>query len=172
MFNNLVTYHVHKRDPLPPSDALAYQYILAGNGLFVRAETCFFEAIVPIVACTVRGLAPLRHHFRLKVPRIPARLLDIILADARRARRPDGGLNEIFYQFHHHGRTVQVQKPPQQTSCASVMAAGVEFRQNTKTVEFRELVETNGGKIIRLPEGSFKEMGTGVNTVIVTMLRL
>lgn len=124
MFDNLVTYHVHQSDPLPANNALAYQYILAGNGLFIRAETHFFEAILPIASCIVRGLAPLRRHFRLKVPRIPARLLDTILTDACRARRPDGGLNEVLYQFHHHGQTVQVKKPPQQTSIASVMAAG------------------------------------------------
>ncbi|HRQ42142.1 MAG TPA: Mov34/MPN/PAD-1 family protein [Chloroflexota bacterium] len=126
MFANLVTYHVHKQNPLPPSDALAYQYILAGNGLFIRAETHFFEAILPIAPCTVRGLAPLRHHFRLKVPRIPDRLLDTVLANARRARRPDGGLNEVLYQFHHHGQTVQVKKPAQQATPTSVLATGMD----------------------------------------------
>lgn len=34
MFDNLVTYRVHKCDPLPANNSLAYQYILAGNGLF------------------------------------------------------------------------------------------------------------------------------------------
>lgn len=126
MFHNLVTYHVHKRDPLPANDALAYQYILAGNGLFIRAETCFFEAILPLAACTVRGLAPLRRCFRLKVARIPARLLDTILTDARRARRPDSGLNEVLYQFHHHGQTVQVKKPAQHATAVTVLAAGVD----------------------------------------------
>ena len=120
MFDNLVTYHVHKCDPLPANNALAYQYILAGNGLFIRAETHFFEAILPIASCTVRGLASLRRHFRLKVPRIPARLLDTILTDARRARQPGGGLNEVLYQFHHHGQTVQVKKPAQQATAVSV----------------------------------------------------
>lgn len=124
MFDNLVTYHVHQSDPLPANNALAYQYILAENGIFIRAATYFFEAILPISSCTVRGLAPLRHHFRLKVPRIPARLLDTILADACRARRPDGGLNEVLYQFHHHGQAVQVKKPPQQATATSVLAAG------------------------------------------------
>ncbi|MBX3058854.1 MAG: Mov34/MPN/PAD-1 family protein [Anaerolineae bacterium] len=126
MFNNLVTHHVHSQAPLPASDALAYQYILAGNGLFIRAETCFFEAILPIAACTVRGLDPLRRCFRLKVARIPARLLDTLLTDARRARRPDSGLNEVLYQFHHHGQTVQVKKPAQQATAVTVLAAGVD----------------------------------------------
>jgi PRTRC genetic system protein A len=126
MFNNLVTYHVHKHDHLPANDALAYQYILAGNGVFVRAETRFFTALLPVTACTVRGLKPLHHSFQLHVPRMPARLLDTILRDARRARQPSGGINEVFYQFHHHGQTVQVKKPPQQATAVSVLAPGCD----------------------------------------------
>ncbi|MFQ5401712.1 MAG: Mov34/MPN/PAD-1 family protein [Anaerolineae bacterium] len=123
MIENLVTYYIHKRDPLPANNAMAYQYVLAGNGVFVRAETRFFTALLPVTACTVRGLPPLRPQFQLLVPRIPARLLDDILADAKRARRPDNGLNEVLYQFHHHGRTVQVKKPAQQATDASVTTA-------------------------------------------------
>lgn len=85
MFNTLVTYHIHKHDSLPANEALAYQYILAGNSLFVRAETRFFAALLPITAGTVRGLPPLQTRFQLLVPRIPARLLDAVLADAQRA---------------------------------------------------------------------------------------
>ena len=120
MFDNLVTYHVHKCDPLPATNALAYQYIMAGNGIFVRAETCFFTALLPVTACTVRGLPLLHSRFRLLVPRIPGHLLDTVLADARRARRPGNSLNEVLYQFHHHVRAVQVKKPPQQTTPTSI----------------------------------------------------
>lgn len=123
MIDKLVTYHIHKRDPLPANDALAYQYILAGNGVFVRAETRFFTALLLVTDCTVRGLPPLRPQFQLLVSRIPARLLDAVLADARRARRPDNGLNEVLYQFHHHGRAVQVKKPAQQKTATSVTTA-------------------------------------------------
>jgi len=53
------------------------------------------------------------------------------LTDARRARRPNGsrpenGLNEVLYQFHHHDQTVQVKKPPQQATATSVLATGIE----------------------------------------------
>ncbi len=50
----------------------------------------------------------------------------------------------------------------------SIMASSVLFRDNRKTVEFRKLANEYG-TIERLPEGSFKESGTGVNTVLVTM---
>lgn len=51
---------------------------------------------------------------------------------------------------------------------AAIMSAGILFRENRKTTEFRQLVETHG-YVKRLPEGSFKASGTGVNTCIVVM---
>jgi hypothetical protein len=51
----------------------------------------------------------------------------------------------------------------------AIMGAGVIFRQDKRTAEFRELVQAMGGTIERLPEGSFKSSGTMVNTVIVVI---
>jgi predicted RNA methylase len=51
----------------------------------------------------------------------------------------------------------------------SVMSAGVTFRDDRLTQAFRDLVRERGGDIEALPEGSFKESGTGVRTVIVTI---
>lgn len=51
----------------------------------------------------------------------------------------------------------------------SVMAAGVTFRDNRLTQDFRDLVRSRGGDIEALPEGAFKQSGTMVNTVIVTI---
>ena len=124
IFPNLVTYHVYDGCFLPPFDAQAYQYILAGNGVSVRAETRFFSALLPVVACDVRGLAALQFEFRLKVPRIPEKLLRAALSDAHCAKRPDGGLNEALYWFHHQSHIVRLRRPPQRVTGASVVAAG------------------------------------------------
>ena len=51
----------------------------------------------------------------------------------------------------------------------SIMAAGVEYRSDRKTADFRATVERFGGSIRDLPFGSFAESGTNVNTVIVTL---
>ena len=53
----------------------------------------------------------------------------------------------------------------------SVMAAGVGFRTDRRTREFNEFVKANRGTIEKLPEQSFNESGTNVNTVLVTMER-
>ncbi|WPE19903.1 hypothetical protein [Shinella zoogloeoides] len=51
----------------------------------------------------------------------------------------------------------------------AIMSASVMFRDNKPTTEFREFVSANGGSIKRLPDGSFKSSGTGVNTCVVTI---
>ncbi|MDT8307535.1 MAG: hypothetical protein RRC07_16500 [Anaerolineae bacterium] len=128
MFKNIVTYYLHQSRSLPPNDALAYQYVLAAAGLYLRAANHFFDVLLPIVRCQIRGLAPLQPHFRLKVPRLPARLLNAVLNDARRARCRNGGLKEALYQFHHdglaQGARVRVLKPPQRATVTSVV--GIE----------------------------------------------
>ncbi|HEY8066607.1 MAG TPA: DUF4942 domain-containing protein [Methylosinus sp.] len=53
----------------------------------------------------------------------------------------------------------------------AIISAGTEFRETRKAVAFRALVERNGGSFRDLPPGSFRESGTNVNTVVVTMRR-
>lgn len=53
---------------------------------------------------------------------------------------------------------------------ASVMAGGTEFREDKKTTAFLEWAEQQPNyQIFQLPPGSFKESGTGVNTIILTI---
>lgn len=51
----------------------------------------------------------------------------------------------------------------------SVMSASVTFRSDAKTTAFREFVDANDGEIERLPDGAFKESGTAVKAVIVSI---
>jgi PRTRC genetic system protein A len=130
VFANIVTFHIHRSGSLPPNNALAYQYILAATGVYLRAENRFFDVLLPIARSPIRGLASLQPHFRLKGPRLPGCLLDAVLADARRARGRDGTLAEALYHFHHDGARVRVLKPVQRATAASVVgiesnAAGV-----------------------------------------------
>lgn len=49
----------------------------------------------------------------------------------------------------------------------AVMSAGVKFRSDAKAVEFRYWLETMGGTIEDLPDGSFAASGTNVRAVVV-----
>ena len=53
----------------------------------------------------------------------------------------------------------------------SVMSASITFRTNRKTQEFLDRIEQLDGEIIGLPEKSFKESRTNVNTCIVRVNR-
>ena len=51
----------------------------------------------------------------------------------------------------------------------AVMGAGWTFRQDRKATEFREWLDDVDGEVEPLPSGTFKESGTLVNTVLVTI---
>lgn len=51
----------------------------------------------------------------------------------------------------------------------AIMSASVGFRTNRITEEFRHFVTERGGSIEPLPDDSFKEAGTAVRTVLVTI---
>lgn len=50
----------------------------------------------------------------------------------------------------------------------SIMAAGIEFRQDRKSTELRSLIKAHG-TLTKLPPESFRSSGTDVNTVVVTL---
>ena len=52
----------------------------------------------------------------------------------------------------------------------SIVSESPFFRENKKSVEFREFLEDNNAEIIKNPDGSFKESGTMVNTRIIKIV--
>jgi hypothetical protein len=53
----------------------------------------------------------------------------------------------------------------------SVMSEGPFFREDRKAVSFRKWLESVGGESEKLPGGSFKQSGTGVNARLVVIRR-
>lgn len=53
----------------------------------------------------------------------------------------------------------------------AIASASVAFRSNQKTVAFREFISAHNGQIEPLPEGAFKESGTPVSTVLVSVTK-
>ena len=107
--NNLVTYHLHRTPVLPLSDAHFYQYIIAQNGVFVRAENAFVSACLPVTrlkeaTAPIRGLQPLTQWVQLKIPQIPLTLLEAAIADAQ-VSAGNGRLDEtLSYVVWANGR--------------------------------------------------------------------
>lgn len=104
--------------PLPPIGDLMYQYVIAGNGLFIRAEDSRLKALVQISAAALTGLPDLIPFAELKIDRVPGVWLRSILRSARQ-HMP----NEAMYQLHwvggqHHAvtHTWRVSMPSQSGS--------------------------------------------------------
>ena len=53
----------------------------------------------------------------------------------------------------------------------SVVSASPFFRENKKSVEFRQFLEDNNAQIIDLPEGAFRESGTMVRAKIIKIVK-
>jgi predicted RNA methylase len=69
--------------------------------------------------------------------------------------------------IHHVNHALKFLRP--EGLLVSVMSSGVTFRDNKLTQDFRDLVRARGGDIEALPDAAFKESGTMVRTVIVTI---
>lgn len=78
----LVDYLV-ARDGPPPLSGHAYDYVLAGNGVYVQAESACLLARVPVTPCCVRGLPLLEPVCVLKHGRLPLDLWQHIVAVAQ-----------------------------------------------------------------------------------------
>lgn len=78
----LVDYLI-ARDGIPPRRGLAYDYILAGDGLYLAAENRFLACRVPVSHAKVRGLPPIYPSFTLWEGRLPTAIWERIVAFCR-----------------------------------------------------------------------------------------
>lgn len=85
--------------PLPSAESKLYDYILAGNGVFVRGERKELAVLIPIAACEIRGLAAREPLIELRVPRVPHDALRWMLDQARQAVDADGKPAEIIFHL-------------------------------------------------------------------------
>lgn len=89
---------------------------------------------------------------------VPAPTYDRVVMNPPFARQDD---------IRHVQHALRFLKP--EGRLVSVMASSILFRDNRLTADFRALIDERGGDIEECPEGAFKESGTMVRTVIVTI---
>lgn len=53
----------------------------------------------------------------------------------------------------------------------AIMGAGVQYREQRPYAGFREWLDEQGGEMVAIPAGTFKESGTGVASVMVSMTK-
>lgn len=92
----LINYLVADKNPLPPCNASMYEFILAGNGVFIRSERDGLSIIASLVECNIVGLEEIEPQFHLQYPLVPRELLEEILHICQKAA-PD----EILFHLHY-----------------------------------------------------------------------
>jgi len=119
LFADLIHHSIYRGVALPLT-AQAYDYILAGNGVFKRAQSAHICAQIPISLARVAGLPAMDAPVQLSVHpgRIPERLLYTVLADARRYAYQH---REQMYQFRIERMAVRLIKPDQRAGGGTVV---------------------------------------------------
>jgi PRTRC genetic system protein A len=75
-------YILAETDTLPAIDPTClYEFVIAGNGIFVRARRYGLEAMIPVSMCEIRGLQAVKPYVRLEAGKIPLICTQTILAE-------------------------------------------------------------------------------------------
>ncbi len=85
--------------PLPPIEASLYEYVMAGNGIFIRGARRELRAQFCIAPFAVRGLQDLEPSLDLKGSRIPREIVAEMLRRSRQARDAKGQPCEIVFHL-------------------------------------------------------------------------
>jgi PRTRC genetic system protein A len=94
MLNLIQHATVHNDGTLPELPLCLYAYILAGNGIFVKAKREGLDVLIPVRQTRIADLPPLTPYVRLPC-RVPANLLLTALELSRRVVP-----NEILFWFN------------------------------------------------------------------------
>lgn len=98
MTDNPLIHTLLATNPLPPPLPVMYERILAGNGLFLRAQRDQLRVLFPIETGTVPELPLLTPEIAPTVPLIPKHLMDTLWNEAQQAwRSPEGPLESLFH---------------------------------------------------------------------------
>jgi hypothetical protein len=159
---SLVDYLVARELSLPPiQEGRMFEYILATNGVFVRGKRAGLEVMLPGARfgseSAVRGLARLEPYMRLTYPRVPKRLGEEMLRQARAAHdvqqdaligflerltrgrlafvNPSDWIEVLFYLDYDVARGAwQLITPEQEQSVARVVAVDRYDATHTKSL--------------------------------------
>ena len=112
-----VRYLLATAAELPPISAPLYEYVFAGNGVFKRAVRNEMNAMIPVSACTIRGLAPVEPELSFRFGRVPESIIRQILEAAREAARQEV---EILFHLSLVDGKWRLEVPPQIQRYASV----------------------------------------------------
>jgi PRTRC genetic system protein A len=115
-----VGYLVARDGSPPPRRGLLYDYVVAGDGLWLAAENDRLRARVPVAPATVRGLPPLGAAFELVGGPVPAPLWEGVAAVVTAAA---GAGREVLVVLRVGPAGYRLELPPQRVGPTSVRYA-------------------------------------------------
>jgi PRTRC genetic system protein A len=107
----LVDYHIATK-AITDVPRQSYDYVLAGNGVFLRAVRSRLDVLMQIASCEVRGLPQLDAHFYWNYPKIPIGLTTQILQECERL----GAIEVLFYLLYDASTGWELVCPEQEQS--------------------------------------------------------
>lgn len=113
-----VVDYVVARDGVPARSGLAYDYVLAGDGLYLAAENDDLAVRVPVARAAVRGLATVHAACTLRHGRMPFGLWDAMARMARAAAA--NGTEVLFVVTFDEDAGYRLRLPRQVVSATSV----------------------------------------------------
>ncbi len=75
-----IAYRIITQELPPPSHS--YEFILAGNGVFIRAAKSGLLVQFPLAYCPIRGLSAMKPYFNMEAPRVPCPLVEELVSAA------------------------------------------------------------------------------------------
>jgi PRTRC genetic system protein A len=137
---NLITPKIVSSLPTPPHTSTLYEYLFAGNGVFIRAKREGLSATIPVnlYPYPLRGLPHLQPHIEIAHSPIPKAILLNLWRQSCSART-ETKLIEILFHLDFNGDSWQLTTPSQtqspsrcQTTEAYPQSALVEIHSHGK----------------------------------------
>jgi len=105
-----------KGQALPPIDpGVMYEFVIAGNGVFIRARRPELEAMIPVSWCEIRGLPEVEPYVRMTAGQVPLACTRAILDELLRDL-PDESLVWLTLE----AGVLRMIKPPQVATASAV----------------------------------------------------
>lgn len=121
--NKPLCNHIIATQPLPPINAYLKEYILAGNGVFLRAVRPELEALIPLVETEISGLPLVTPAVKLSYPQVPQSIVLKLWQHSILAQNKLGSPVEILFYLQWKSNHWQYTIPPQEqdiTRCTPV----------------------------------------------------
>jgi hypothetical protein len=107
--------HRIANDRWEPVGAILYEYVLAGNGVILRAQRDEFSVSVPLSCREIKGLPEVFVGIKWHRPRIPTRIWNEILMHARLSHSPSEFKEEVYLVYWDKSRESWQWRPASRT---------------------------------------------------------